>query len=308
MIGKSDALDRLVQAMIAVAALFALANGAFMLVDPLGWYQAVGTVKATGPANAHFLRDIGIAYAVSGLVLAHAAASPALRWGSALVGVSWLAFHGILHVYEVATGICSPDIFWRDAPGVLGPPLLVLVAIGIQLARQRVSPVPLPKLLFLTAMRRMAGEAEPYIDDLDRAGGFATEKFQHAMLLSGHRHHAPAVLLHMARLGSTRAEDCGPCVEIVRQFALRDGIDPDRIQNALEGRPDSDADAIAYDFGHAVAAGDVAVAAELGERIEAEHGRHVRTELALGAASGRLFPAIKRGLGYASACTIPKRS
>ena len=47
-------------------------------------------------------------------------------------------------------------------------------------------------------------------------------------------------------------------------------------------------------------------AAELGEAIEAQHSRPVRTEMTLAAASGRLFPAIKRGLGYASACTIPR--
>lgn len=305
MIGKPDALDRAMQAVIALVALFAIANGLFMLTDPLVWYGSIDTVQATGPANRHFIGDIGLAYIVSGAVLAYAAANLALRWGAALIGVAWLAAHGAFHVYEVSTGICAPDVFWKDVPGVLGPPLLVLIAVAVQLGRQRISPVPLPKKLFLAAMRKMAGEAEPYMDDLDAAGGFATEKFQHAMLLSGHRHHAPAALLHMARLGSTRAEDCGPCVEIVRQFALMDGLDNQRIQNALMGKPDSEEDALAYDFGSAVSSGDVMTAAELGEKIEARYGRKVRTELALGAASGRLFPAIKRGLGYASACTIP---
>jgi alkylhydroperoxidase family enzyme len=276
MMGKPDGLDRLMQAVIALVALFAVANGVFMLADPLVWYGTLETVQTTGPANRHFIGDIG------------------------------LAAHGAFHVYEVTTGICGPDVFWQDAPGVLGPPLLVLLAVGVQVARQRISPVPLPKHLFLSIMRKVAGKAEPYLDDLDRAAGFATEKFQHAMLLSGHRYHAPAPLLHMARLGSTRVEDCGPCVEIVRQFALADGLDPDRIQNALMGRPDCDEDALAYDFGMAVSSGDVAAAAELGDRIEALYGRKVRTELALGAASGRLFPAIKRGLGLASACTIPR--
>ena len=87
---------------------------------------------------------------------------------------------------------------------------------------------------------------------------------------------------------------------------MRVGQFADRIQNALMGRPDCDEDALAYDFGMAVSSGDVAAAAELGDRIEALYGRKVRTELALGAASGRLFPAIKRGLGLASACTIPR--
>lgn len=306
MIGKPDGLDRAMQVVIALVALFAVGNGLFMLADPLGWYVSIETVQATGPANRHFIGDIGLAYIISGAVLGYAAANLALRWGAALIGISWLAAHGGFHVYEVMTGICAPDVFWQDVPGVLGPPLLALIAVAVQIGRQRASPVPLPKKLFLSIMQKVAGDGEPYIGDLDAAGGFATEKFQHAMLLSGHRYHAPAALLHMARLGSTRAEDCGPCVEIVRQFALADGIDDQRIQNALMGRPDHVEDALAYDFGAAVASGDVAAAADLGERIEAKYGRKVRTELALGAASGRLFPAIKRGLGYASACTIPR--
>ncbi len=127
MYGKPDALDRLVQALLVLAALFALVFGLFMLADPFGWYQFVDTVKASGPANAHFIRDIGLAYLVSGALIAFAAANPGLRWGSALVGAAWLGAHGVLHIYEVLTGICGPGIFWRDAPGVLGPPLVVLV-------------------------------------------------------------------------------------------------------------------------------------------------------------------------------------
>ncbi|MFN2100060.1 hypothetical protein [Altererythrobacter sp. MF3-039] len=305
MYGKPDALDRLVQVLIALAAAFALFNGMFMLTDPFGWYDFVGTVKASGPANQHFIRDIGIAYLVSGALLAFAAANPALRWGSAMVGTLWLGAHGILHIYEVLAGICSPDIFWRDAPGVLGPPLIVIVAVMIQLARQRVSPVPLPKAMFVSLMNRMVGDAEPYFDDLSDAGGFAVEKFQHGMVLSGHYYHAPKDMIHMARLGSTRAEDCGPCVEIVRNFALADRMDPDRLQNALMGKPENEVDALAYDFGSAIASGNVAQAAELGEQLEAQYSRPIRTELTLAAASGRLFPALKRGLGYASSCTIP---
>jgi len=306
MYGKPDLPDRLVQALLAFVALFALANGAVMLFDPYGWYEAVGTVKATGPANPHFIKDIGIAYLVSAAFLGFAATNPALRWGSALAGALWLGAHGVLHIYEVTAGICSPDIFWQDAPGVLGPPLVVLIAVAIQLVRQRVSPVPLPKRTFVDLMKRIAGDAEPYYQDLSDAGGFAVEKFQHGMVLSGHYYHAPKDMIHMARLGSARAEDCGPCVEIVRGFALADRMDPARLQNALMGRPENESDALAYAFGEAIAAGNVAQAAALGEQIEGQHSRKVRTELALAAASGRLFPAIKRGLGYASACMIPR--
>ncbi|TNE45772.1 MAG: hypothetical protein EP341_10450 [Sphingomonadales bacterium] len=306
MFGKPDALDRLVQVILALAALFALANGLFMLTDPFGWYEAIGTVKATGPANAHFIKDIGIAYLVSGALIGFAAINPVLRWGSALVGVLWLGAHGVLHIYEVLAGICSPDIFWRDAPGVLGPPLLVLIVIAIQVGRQRISPVPLPKSVFIGAAKSVAAESSAYLEDISNAGGFATESFQHFMAFSGHRYQAPAHVALMVALGSTRAEDCGPCVEIVRGFALAAGIDASRVENALRGKPDSEADALAYAFGAAVSEGEIGKSAELGDQLEAQYGRATRTELSLLAASSRVFPAIKRGLGHASACMIPR--
>lgn len=136
MTGRPDALDRAAQALIALAAAFALLNGGFMLADPFGWYQAVETVKFTGPANQHFIRDIGLAYLMSGVVLAFAAVRPPMRWLAAFAGNLWLTAHGILHIYEVLTGICAPDIFWRDAPGVLGPPLLVWLALGLRFVRR----------------------------------------------------------------------------------------------------------------------------------------------------------------------------
>lgn len=122
---------RIAQLLFGLTALFAIGNGLYMLAEPFGWYNFVGTVKATGPANGHFIRDIGIAYVVSGAVLAYAALQPVARSAFAVIGVSWLALHGLLHIYEVMTGICSPSIFWRDAPGVLGPPALTLIGLVI---------------------------------------------------------------------------------------------------------------------------------------------------------------------------------
>ncbi len=119
------------QGLIALAAFVAIANGAVMLVAPLDWYILVPTVRFTGLPNAHFIRDIGLAYLTCGAVLGYAAADPVRRWGAALAGAAWLAVHGALHITEVATGICTPGHFWIDAPGVLGPPLVVLAAVAI---------------------------------------------------------------------------------------------------------------------------------------------------------------------------------
>ncbi len=135
--GKATLLDRVAQALIALTALICLGNGLMMLIAPLKWYWSVPGVPTTGPANGHFIRDIGLAYLTCAGLLAYAAISPSGRWLAAAAGATWLTAHGLLHVWEVASGICSVSRFRGDAPAVLGPPLMVLAGLGILLAHAR---------------------------------------------------------------------------------------------------------------------------------------------------------------------------
>ena len=59
---KPTISERLAQAMIALAALGCIGNAIFMIVAPIKWYLTIPTVSATGPANSHFITDIGLAY------------------------------------------------------------------------------------------------------------------------------------------------------------------------------------------------------------------------------------------------------
>ena len=43
------------------------ANGLSMLLFPETWFNTIPGVTATGPFNAHFVRDVGAAYLVCGL-------------------------------------------------------------------------------------------------------------------------------------------------------------------------------------------------------------------------------------------------
>jgi hypothetical protein len=303
--GPPDALDRLAQALIGIVAVFYLLSAALMIADPLGWYQLVGTVKATGPANLHFIRDIGLAFGVSGVVLGFAFVRPGQRWLAVVAGNLWPSFHGALHVWEVSVGLCAPDIFLQEAPGVLGPPLLVWLALGILFARQRISPAGVPKAVYLKAVEAMAQGENDYVRELASAPGGVFEKFKHFQPMTMHRHVAPADLFHMARLGATLVEDCGPCALTAANGALSDGVDPDLVNAALRGEPPAGSLQTAFVFGAAIAqqSNDAAV---LGDLIEAEWGRVVRLELAVTAATVRAYPAMKRGLGLTTACSITR--
>lgn len=299
--GKPDTLDRIAQGLVGLAALIALGNGLFMLADPFGWYEWVGTVKASGPANGHFIRDIGLAYLICAALLGYAAANLPMRWGAGLAGAGWLLLHGLLHVWEVAQGLCSPGIFWREAPGTLGPPLIALAGILLQMGRQRIAPGPLPVRLFIPLADRMTGHLAPHLADFAAAPGHLAEKFAHLMPFTLHRHAASAEQAAMARLGAVMAEDCGPCKEIAARGALRDGVARDVVQAALDRRLAEGPARQAFDFAEAIALQLPSVDA-LGDAIEADHGRAVRTELTVAAATVRIHPAFKRGLGYARSC------
>ena len=282
----------------------AIANGLFMLTRPLDWYVFVPTVVTTGPPNAHFIRDIGLAYLGSGLILLYAAGNPMLRWRAALVGGLWLTFHGALHIYEVAAGICGPATFWADAPGVIGQPALVIAALAILFVRQRIAPAGIPPRIFAQAVDRATDGASPYLADLIAAPGHAAEKFQHFMPVTAHRHAARADLFHAARIAATLAADCGPCALIAAQGAKQDGVEPDLINQLLAAAPPP-ALADAFAFGHAIAT-HAPEADRYGDAIESAQGRTARFELALTASTATAYPALKRGLGFSSACALHK--
>ncbi|WP_185753231.1 hypothetical protein [Pseudomonas fluorescens] len=104
------------------------ANGVFMLINPSLWYTAVPGVERTGLFNQHFIRDIGLLYVAIGAAFIGGSVSPIYRvllWASA---TTWLTAHALFHFWEVAAGICGPDVLWVDFPAVTLPSI---VGIGL---------------------------------------------------------------------------------------------------------------------------------------------------------------------------------
>lgn len=303
MYGKYDSLDYVAQALIAMVAVFSVIFGSFMLINPDGWYEILPTLVLTGPPNQHFIRDIGLAYVISGLTLGYAVPYPHGRWQAAWAGNLWLTAHGVFHIWEVAVGICGTATFLRDAPGVLGPPALVWVAIGILFMRRRITPGGIPKAIVLPEISRLSPGESAYFEDISKAPGHAFEKFTNFMPVTMHRWETPADLFHMARIGATLIEDCGPCARTVAQEAAGDGVSHSLVNLALRGKPPEGDLKTAFEFGQAVAQHSDE-ANTLGASIETKFGRTIRLELAMTAATVRVYPAMKRGLGLSKSCAL----
>jgi hypothetical protein len=106
-------------------ALLTGANGLVMLAAGRWWYAAVPGVTETGPFNAHFVKDIGAAYLVTGVAFGWLAArgSAAAR-GAAGAGALFLGLHGLIHLADAAGSPAGLADLIRDFPGVLLPALV----------------------------------------------------------------------------------------------------------------------------------------------------------------------------------------
>lgn len=116
-----------------------LANGAWMLADPAGWYTTLpAAVPDTGPLNVHFIRDIGGAFVVMGVGLVVAALRPALRLPMVLVTALFYWLHALIHVTDTMAGRLPSSHWAIDFPGVYLPAIL-LVVVAVKLFGQRSS-------------------------------------------------------------------------------------------------------------------------------------------------------------------------
>ena len=110
--------------MVAFNGLFLSANGMFMLVAPLAWYELVPGVTDTGFFNQHFVRDIGIVQLFLGVAFIVGLLRPERRVGLWAAATLWLCAHALFHLWEVAAGICAPSVIPRDFPAVTLPALV----------------------------------------------------------------------------------------------------------------------------------------------------------------------------------------
>ncbi len=124
---------RLLLVLVGALGVLALLVGLWALSS---WQHFHASVAShTGPANHHYIRDVGAAYTTAGMALLVAVARP--RWRAPLVGSAavFLSLHAAVHVYETAIGEATMAHLAVDTPGVLVPALITAVLFVI-FARQ----------------------------------------------------------------------------------------------------------------------------------------------------------------------------
>ena len=111
----------------------ALANGLVMLIAPEPWFLRIAA--DTGPLNFHLVRDVGAAYASSGIAAIWAARAPHFRVPLAISAALFQGLHGAIHGFEVLAGTQPASHIVEDFPGVYLP-TLILIGIAVHAFRR----------------------------------------------------------------------------------------------------------------------------------------------------------------------------
>lgn len=143
-----------------------------------------------------------------------------------------------------------------------------------------------------------------YMEDLLERSPEAYQAFLGGMGMSGVQQATPPELAAVARMAALRVEDCGSCLELSIKMAREAGVSEAVIRGALRGGEGLEGDTRdVHHFARAVAANeplDEAWRSALEKRL----GKEVVAELAVMIAGVRIYPAVKRALGYAKSCSL----
>ena len=281
----------------AVLATLNVGNGLLMLFAGPFWFQSVPGAADTGPFNPHFVQDVGAAFLVAGLALAVRAWRPAL-WPVALAGAAFLVAHGLIHLAMIVAGHDHRAAF--DIVAVVLPSALALYSVLPD--KEKIMRSFFARRL-LRRFRQQYGYDTSYLDMLLTESPAAFFKFAPLMKASRHREAVPVEASFAAGLTGAKAEDCGPCAQLVVDMALEAGIPKDQIEAVVrrDVRAMSDDVVLAFRFADAIVRRS-ADEEEHRDAVRAQWGEKGVIDLAFALQMGRMYPMMKAALGYAREC------
>ncbi len=142
-----------------------------------------------------------------------------------------------------------------------------------------------------------------YLEMLLKESPAAFFKFAPLMKASRHREVIPIEASFAAGITGAKAEDCGPCAQLVVDMALEAGVPKDQIEAVVcrDVRAMNDDVVLAFRFADAVVRRS-ADEDEHREAIRARWGQKGVVDLSFALQMGRMFPMMKAALGYAKDC------
>ena len=156
--------------------------------------------------------------------------------------------------------------------------------------------------LLVWGEKQIGGVSMDYAYHLRDVAPWRLWRFSMIKTVEGNREHTPSDVYHAAGMAAAMTEDCGPCVQIHANFALKDGMNADVLRALVMRKLDRvPADiALGFRYGETIARGEAAD--ELRDEIRAKWGEKGLIELAFTVAAARFYPAVKRGMGFAHTC------
>lgn len=157
----------------------------------------------------------------------------------------------------------------------------------------------------ISAAEKTLGASLEHLRHILRVSVSELVRFWRFARLAERRRTLPPAPFHVARLVAILQEDCGDCVRIEAALARRDGVPPAILKAVVGLRPSDLPEELAdvYLFSECVTqnAGD---AETLRAKVRRRYGEEGLVEISLAIAFARVFPVVKRSLGYASACEV----
>jgi len=119
--------------------ILSLFNGAWMFLFPQSWYTDLpAAVPHTGPFNAHFVRDLGVAFLVIGVAFAWSARNIDRSYPIHIALTLFFTGHALIHLLEISTGHLPSSHWLIDLPGVFVPALITIV-LAVPSVRRRLT-------------------------------------------------------------------------------------------------------------------------------------------------------------------------
>ena len=129
-------------------------------------------------------------------------------------------------------------------------------------------------------------------------------KFNNAMSLVGHRELLDKDTYWVAKLAAMRSEDCGECLQLNVRMAKESDVDTEVIRGAIsQGQGLADALKDVHDYAVGVSLNSLTDSA-LVARVESRLNKGQLLELGVCVSTAKLFPVIKRAVGYTKSCSL----